>query len=113
MKRLLSACVAGIVAASSPAMAADEDSWEQFRIDVEAACLAAAEPLFETAEAIVDPFGSQSYGLALIRGKARGADVTIMAICAYDKQTKVAEIGGELSYIAGDGESDDPPDSGE
>lgn len=63
--------------------------------------------LFETATATVDPFGSQTYGMALIRGTARGAaDVRIMAICVYDKVTNTAEIGGELSDIAGGGMAD-------
>ena len=79
-----------------PALGASDDAWEQFRADVEAACLAAAAPLFESAAARVDPFGSESYGLALVTGKAKGADTEIAAICVYDKQTKAVEIGGEL-----------------
>ena len=86
-----------VCALNSPAFAASEDAWETFRADVEAKCLAAAEPLFETAAATVDPFGSESYGLALVRGKAKGAaDAEIAAICVYDKQAKTVEIGGEL-----------------
>ncbi|MCC6736168.1 MAG: hypothetical protein IT534_08565 [Bauldia sp.] len=95
------AALALLVAGVAHSRAATEAEWEAFRADVEAKCLAAAEGLFETATAIVDPFGSQTYGMALIRGKARGADVDIMAICVYDKATKVAEIGGELPDIGG------------
>jgi hypothetical protein len=84
------------VGSAVPALSASDDAWEQFRGEVEAACLKAAEPLFETAAARVDPFGSESYGLALLTGKARGADTPIAAICVYDKKTKVVEIGGEL-----------------
>ena len=87
--------VAGAVA--GPALAASDDAWEAFRADVSTKCLAAAEPLFETAEATVDPFGSASYGLALVTGPAKGAtETTISAICVYDKQAKTVEIGGEL-----------------
>jgi hypothetical protein len=47
--------------------------------------------------ATVDPFGSATYGMALIRGKAKGAETTqIAAICVYDKKTKAVELGGEL-----------------
>ncbi|MGV8840022.1 MAG: hypothetical protein ACWA6X_06925 [Bauldia sp.] len=95
------AALALLVAGVAESRAATEAEWEAFRADVEAKCLEAAEGLFETATAIVDPFGSQTYGMALIRGKARGADVNIMAICVYDKVTKVAEIGGELPDIGG------------
>ena len=78
------------------AHASSDDAWAAFRADVETACLKAAEPLFQSAAAIVDPFGSESYGLALIKGKAKGAETEISAICVYDKKTKAAEIGGEL-----------------
>jgi hypothetical protein len=79
-----------------PAAAATPDAWEAFREEVEAACLEAAKPLFETAVADVDPFGSETYGLALVRGKAKGADAEIRAICVFDKTSKKVEIGGEL-----------------
>lgn len=93
--RALAAIAAGVLVAA-PALAATEAEWAAFRADVEAKCLAAAEPLFENPVATVDPFGSPNFGLALVRGKARGADVQIMAICVYDKVTQTAEIGGEL-----------------
>jgi hypothetical protein len=79
-----------------PAVAASPDAWEAFREEVTAACLEAAKPLFETATADVDPFGSESYGLALVHGKAQGADAEIKAICVFDKKSKKVEIGGEL-----------------
>jgi hypothetical protein len=76
--------------------ASSDDAWTAFRADVEVACLKAAEPLLASATARVDPFGSQSYGLALVTGKAKGADSEATAICVYDKQSKTVEIGGEL-----------------
>jgi hypothetical protein len=79
-----------------PAAAASPDAWEAFREEVTVACLEAAKPLFETAAADVDPFGTESYGLALVHGKAKGADATIKAICVFDKKSKKVEIGGEL-----------------
>jgi hypothetical protein len=83
-------------AAPAVAHASSDDAWTAFRADVEAACLKAAEPLFTSATARVDPFGSPSYGLALLTGKVKGADSEATAICVYDKQSKAAEIGGEL-----------------
>lgn len=95
------AAAAIVFSAAGPhhAFAATEEAWDAFRADVRDKCLAAAEGLFETVEITVDPFGSEHYGLALLRGKARGADATIMAICVYDKATQTAEIGGELPDI--------------
>lgn len=95
MRPFILAAVLAALAGGS-ALATSDDAWEAFRKDVESACLAAAEPLFENPVARVDPFGSESYGLALVTGKARGADVDIAAICVFDKQSKAVEIGGEL-----------------
>ena len=90
------ATVAGVAASVFHANASSDDAWAAFRADVEAACLKAAEPLFQSATAVVDPFGSESYGLALVKGKAKGAETEISAICVYDKKTRAVEIGGEL-----------------
>ena len=90
------ATVAGVAASVFHANASSDDVWAAFRADVEAACLKAAEPLFQSATAVVDPFGSESCGLALVKGKAKGAETEISAICVYDKKTRAVEIGGEL-----------------
>ena len=79
-----------------PAAASSDDAWETFRTEVATACLATAEPLFEAPVVRVDPFGSGSYGLALVEGRAKGAEADIASICVYDKATKAVEIGGEL-----------------
>lgn len=85
-----------LFAATPPASAASDDAWEALRGDVGEKCLAAACDLFEAPRAIVDPFGSESYGLALVLGKAKGADADISAICVVDKRSGEAELGGEL-----------------
>ncbi len=86
-----------LVGSALAVSAATDDSWAAFRKDVEAKCLGAAKDLFAVAAAQVDPFGSEHFGLALIRGKAKGADpAEISAICVYDKVKKSVEIGGEL-----------------
>jgi len=94
--RFFPAAFVATVAATSPVLAASPDAWDAFRKEVGAACIAAAAPLIENAAADVDPFGSESYGLALVRGKAKGADTEIRTICVFDKKTKAVEIGGEL-----------------
>jgi hypothetical protein len=97
MKRTILTAAAVALASCTSACAASDDAWEAFRKDVADKCQAAATDLFVDPVATVDPFGSESYGLALIRGKAKGAETTeIAAICVYDKKTKAVEIGGEL-----------------
>lgn len=79
------------------AFASSDAAWEEMRADVSTKCLAAAADSIETAKAVVDPFGSDSFGLALISGKPKGAEGKITRICVYDKQTKTVELGGELT----------------
>jgi hypothetical protein len=87
---------AALAAAAVPALASTEEDWAAFRKEVGDACNKASEDLFDASVAIIDPFGSENYGLALVRGKARGMDVQIAVICVFDKKTKAVEIGTEI-----------------
>ncbi|MBB3997987.1 hypothetical protein GGR04_001825 [Aureimonas pseudogalii] len=59
-------------------------------------CLAAAAPLLDGATATVDPFGSAHFGLAVLAGREPGGTATRSVICAYDKASGRAEVGGAL-----------------
>lgn len=78
------------------ALASSDDAWEEFAKDVAAKCTALVEGRIEQPKVVVDPFGTESYGVALLTGKAAGADAIVSSICVYDKNTQTAEIGGEL-----------------
>ncbi|MGK6315327.1 hypothetical protein [Neorhizobium sp. DT-125] len=97
MKTLLLLAAALVSAGVTTVQAASDDAWAEFRTEVADACVAAAKGLIENGKALVDPFGSENYGLAVVSGKAVGADATISAICVFDKKAKTAEIGGEIS----------------
>lgn len=86
----------GFALTAGLAQASSDDAWVEFRKDVEAKCKMAASGFVESANAVVDPFGSEHYGLALVTGKPKGADGAVTHICVYDKQKKTAEIGSEL-----------------
>lgn len=81
----------------SVATASSDDAWAAMRADVSAKCLKAAAGSIDKPKAVVDPFGSESFGLALISGKPKGAKGKITQICVYNKQTKTVELGGELT----------------
>lgn len=78
-------------AASSP------QAWEEFRRDVESACRAASETHLGDAQIVVDPFGSQSYGLALLTGPSLEDGSPQSLICVYDKASRTVEVGGVLA----------------
>lgn len=78
------------LASIATATASSEDAWAEFAAEVEDACRAATTDYFTDASVVVDPFGSENYGLAIVSGEAASI------ICVFDKKTKAVEIGGEL-----------------
>lgn len=88
--------LATLPAAVGIAHASSDNAWAQFQTDVSKACLKASKGLIEKGKTVVDPYGSEHYGMAVVTGKAVGAKASISAICVYDKQKKTAEIGGEI-----------------
>ena len=93
---LLAATVLAFITLTSSAFASSSDAWDEFAKDVAAKCTALAEGRIEEPKVVVDPFGTESYGVAILTGKAVGADATVSSICVYDKKRQSAEIGGEL-----------------
>ena len=93
LKRLIAISAAVL---SSPAFAASGDAWAEFAAKVEQSCVTATSGMLKDAKAVVDPFGSESYGLAIVTGSvADGRQAAI--ICVFDKQTEAVQVGGELS----------------
>ncbi len=89
--------LAALLAATLSAAASSDDAWAEFAETVRTECLKAAEPVLEAAAAVVDPFGSESFGLAVLTGKAKGADAMVSYICVMDKQNGTVELGSELT----------------
>ena len=71
---------------------ASPEAWEQFRTDVERACLALAVSLDEP-KIFVNPFGTESYGVAMLIVAEKGGGGETYA-CVYEKRTKRAELSG-------------------
>jgi hypothetical protein len=83
------------VLSASPAIASSDTAWKAFAAEVKIACLDATKGSIENATAVVDPFGSASFGLAIVSGEtAQGRAVAI--VCVFDKQSKAVQVGGEL-----------------
>lgn len=73
-----------------PALASSEDAWQDLRAAVHDACAALAPDQGETVIE-VNPFGSDSFGAALLITTLQdgGAD---RYVCIYDKAAKTAEM---------------------
>ena len=80
------------VAAALPALSSSEDVWAEFRTAVEAECGKLVEAPADSTTAIeVNPFGSESYGAALVTVTLKDGSADRM-VCVYDKQAKTAEL---------------------
>ena len=81
---------------SSRAHASSGDAWAAFARDVGKACKAETGTTFVKPDVIVDPFGSETHGLAIVTGKLKAGGGQATILCIYDKKTKKVEIGSEL-----------------
>ncbi|MCG6112248.1 MAG: hypothetical protein MEQ74_08695 [Paracoccus sp.] len=80
---------------AGPAFGSSDDAWSAFATEIEDACLGAVGGSISDPSVVVDPFGSESYGLAIISGKTAN-DRAASVICVLDKETRAVQIGGEL-----------------
>ena len=79
---------------ASPAVASSEDAWVEFRTAVGAACLALVKDP-GTVSIEVNPFGTQTYGVAIVTLRSdAGKD---RMVCVYDKATRKAELSASFS----------------
>jgi hypothetical protein len=79
-----------------PAFAASNDAWAEFAAKVEESCATATDGILADPKVVVDPFGSEGYGLAIVAGTvATGQPAAI--VCVFDKQTETVQVGGELN----------------
>ena len=81
-------------ALTQTAYASSDEAWVQFSKDVSAKCLKAVGAKLNKPTIVVDPYGSDKFGLAIVSGKSSGNKISY--ICVYDKKTTAVELGGEL-----------------
>lgn len=93
---LLAACL-------QPVSAASPDAWAEFAETVDGKCRALAEGEMEIEAVRVDPFCSETYGLAIVSGRV--GEAAVERICVMDKQSEEAELGGELPMAAATGDA--------
>ncbi len=85
-------------ASSTITYASSEEAWKEFAKDVEKTCKAATNSSIKNAKVTVDPYGSKSYGLAIVHGQSvHNKKTKLNIICVYDKKNKTVEIGSELT----------------
>ncbi len=91
---MLGAAVAAAVVAAAPAFAQNAD--REMRRTVREACKNLGSEVFEDPKTLVDPTGSASYAMAIVRGVSFDTGERERAICVYNKATGEAELGAFL-----------------
>ncbi len=81
-----------------PASASSGDAWQAMRQKVRAGCLAKANAMrLGKVAVIVDPFGTQNYGTAILIKRGAPRQASMAYVCVMDKNTGEVEVGGELT----------------
>jgi hypothetical protein len=91
------ALVAALLFATTPALASSEDAWKEFGENVQTSCAKAVAGRLRDTKIDVDPFGSDSYGVAIARGVSTDAKAPRAIVCIFDKRSKAVETSGELA----------------
>ncbi len=81
-----------------PASASSGDAWQAMRQKVRAGCLAKANAMrLGKVDVNVDPFGTQSYGTAILIKRGAPRQASMAYVCVMDKNTGEFEVSGELT----------------
>ena len=74
--------------------ASSEDAWEAFRVEVAKVCMALPD-VPKNAAIVVSPFGSESFGTALISSVTDG--VLAQQVCIFRKAEHTAELASPFA----------------
>ncbi|ANH08523.1 hypothetical protein [Shinella sp. HZN7] len=91
---VLACSLIACVSAVDQVQASSDDAWEEFRQEVKEACVNLLKDDLLVRNIQVDPYGSESYGFAIMIGIEPGTANERLVACAYDKQSKSAEVSG-------------------
>lgn len=90
--RIAAFLLAATVFAANPVFASSDDAWEEFRKEVSTKMESAIAGTFASHSLFVEPFGSESYGLAIASGVSAGGKEPLTVFGIYRKETKTLEI---------------------
>ena len=81
----------------APVSARSGDAWQAMRDTLRTGCASKATVIgLGRIEINVDPFGSQSYGIAVVTKRGADRKQNVSYVCIMDKKTGAFEMGGEI-----------------
>ena len=81
-----------VVFAAESVLASSDDAWEEFRQDISTKMERAIAGTFASHELVIEPSGSESYGLAIASGVSAGNKQPLTVFGIYTKKTMKLEI---------------------
>ena len=90
------ASIAVVLMLPGAAFASSDQAWSQFAKDVEQKCTDASAEIFRRPQVVVDPTGTETYGVAIVFGRSKEAKGRAAVVCVVDKKTGKVELGSEL-----------------
>jgi hypothetical protein len=100
MRMMLRAMLVSVIGMSAvlPASASSGDAWHAMRQRVRAGCMAKANSMtLGKVDVSVDPFGTESYGTAILIKRGTPRQASQAYVCVMDKKTGEFEVSGELT----------------
>lgn len=100
-------CLLLLALSGTHAVGSSDAAWTEFRQTLRNACVAHAATRFTVGDVRIDPFGSQSYGVAVITDAGKGEE----HVCVYDKASGASELSGPLESVVDPKEPFSPGDA--
>ena len=86
----------GLCGLPATVRASSDEAWLELQKAVSAQCLKAVGKAVGKPSIIVDPYGSESFGIAIVSGTSVGSATKVSYVCLYNKQSKKTELGSEM-----------------
>ncbi|OYR16259.1 hypothetical protein [Brucella thiophenivorans] len=92
--QITTAATVFIALSMQQAIPSSDDAWDEFRNDVEQSCTKAVSEMMTIEDIKVDPYGSETFGFAIIKGFEKDNKDEQQVVCVFDKKSKMVEISG-------------------
>lgn len=96
LKPAKTALIVLALATPGAAFAASNGAADPFAGQVEQKCMDAAGADFRRPQVVVDPSGTETYGLAIVMGRSKELRGRAAVICIVDRRTGKVELGSPL-----------------
>lgn len=77
-------------------IASTPDAWEEFRLNVKTSCEMEIKKSVDIDTLKIDPYGTESFGVAIATGKSKETKENVSAVCIFDKVSEKVQVTSEF-----------------